>query len=237
MSRLLSSSTAGHTAEAEAPTGVSGKPEVSSNGAGRKAAVLTFQEAIARLQSYWASVGCAVWQPFNSEVGLPSDNPRPWLASFQICAILKACHGIEQLCLEVHGSSARGTHIFVRSRPVREHSDGPGKIYRRMASPLDSCNRLLQQQVSAAAAFCHDAGFLWSAPGLEHMVTMVQVGAGTMNPATFLRVLGPEKWSVCYVEPSVRPDDSRYGENPNRLQQHTQFQVPLQACACPEIAP
>lgn len=52
-----------------------------------------------------------------------------------------------------------------------------------------------------------------------------QVGAGTMNPATFLRVLGPERWRVCYVEPSVRPDDSRYGENPNRLQQHTQFQV------------
>ena len=48
-----------------------------------------------------------------------------------------------------------------------------------------------------------------------------------MNPATFLRVLGPERWSVCYVEPSVRPDDSRYGENPNRLQQHTQFQVQL----------
>ena len=46
-----------------------------------------------------------------------------------------------------------------------------------------------------------------------------------MNPATFLRVLGPEPWSVCYVEPSVRPDDSRYGENPNRLQQHTQFQA------------
>ena len=68
-------------------------------------------------------------------------------------------------------------------------------------------------------------------------MTLVQVGAGTMNPATFLRVLGPEKWSVCYVEPSVRPDDSRYGENPNRLQQHTQFQVPLQACACPENAP
>ena len=52
-----------------------------------------------------------------------------------------------------------------------------------------------------------------------------QVGAGTMNPATFLRVLGPEPWAVCYVEPSVRPDDSRYGDNPNRLQQHTQFQA------------
>lgn len=54
---------------------------------------------------------------------------------------------------------------------------------------------------------------------------MLQVGAGTMNPATFLRVVGPEKWNTCYVEPSVRPDDSRYGENPNRLQQHTQMQV------------
>jgi glycyl-tRNA synthetase len=54
-----------------------------------------------------------------------------------------------------------------------------------------------------------------------------QVGAGTMNPATFLRVLGPEPWNVAYVEPSIRPDDGRYGENPNRLQQHYQYQVIL----------
>jgi glycyl-tRNA synthetase len=54
-----------------------------------------------------------------------------------------------------------------------------------------------------------------------------QVGAGTMNPATYLRVLGPEPWRVAYVEPSIRPDDARYGENPNRLQQHYQFQVVL----------
>ncbi|MGV8847591.1 glycine--tRNA ligase [Tessaracoccus sp.] len=54
-----------------------------------------------------------------------------------------------------------------------------------------------------------------------------EVGAGTMNPATVLRVLGPEPWDVAYVEPSVRPDDSRYGLNPNRLQTHTQFQVIL----------
>ena len=54
-----------------------------------------------------------------------------------------------------------------------------------------------------------------------------QVGAGTMNPATYLRVLGPEPWNVAYVEPSVRPDDGRFGENPNRLQMHTQFQVIL----------
>ena len=54
-----------------------------------------------------------------------------------------------------------------------------------------------------------------------------QVGAGTMNPATFLRVLGPEPWNTAYVEPSVRPDDGRYGENPNRFQLHTQYQVIL----------
>jgi glycyl-tRNA synthetase len=55
----------------------------------------------------------------------------------------------------------------------------------------------------------------------------VQVGAGTMNPATILRVLGPEPWHVAYIEPSVRADDSRYGENPNRFQQHIQYQVIL----------
>jgi glycyl-tRNA synthetase len=54
-----------------------------------------------------------------------------------------------------------------------------------------------------------------------------EVGAGTLNPSTALRVMGPEPWKVAYVEPSVRPDDARYGENPNRLQTHTQFQVIL----------
>lgn len=55
----------------------------------------------------------------------------------------------------------------------------------------------------------------------------VQVGAGTMNPATALRVLGPEPWRVVYVEPSIRPDDGRFGENPNRMQMHHQLQVIL----------
>lgn len=53
----------------------------------------------------------------------------------------------------------------------------------------------------------------------------VEKGAGTMNPATFLRALGPEPWNVAYVEPSRRPADGRYGDNPNRLFQHHQFQV------------
>ncbi|OFW55560.1 MAG: glycine--tRNA ligase subunit alpha [Actinobacteria bacterium RBG_19FT_COMBO_54_7] len=53
----------------------------------------------------------------------------------------------------------------------------------------------------------------------------VEVGAGTFNPSTFLKALGPEPWKVAYVEPSRRPADGRYAENPNRLHQHTQFQV------------
>jgi glycyl-tRNA synthetase alpha chain len=54
-----------------------------------------------------------------------------------------------------------------------------------------------------------------------------EVGAGTLNPATFLRVLGPEPWRAAYVEPSKRPRDGRYGENPNRVQQFLQYQVVL----------
>jgi glycyl-tRNA synthetase alpha chain len=54
-----------------------------------------------------------------------------------------------------------------------------------------------------------------------------EVGAGTFNPATFFRVLGPEPWSAAYVEPSRRPKDGRYGQNPNRLQMFYQYQVVL----------
>ena len=55
----------------------------------------------------------------------------------------------------------------------------------------------------------------------------MQVGAGTFHPATTLKALGPDPWSACFVQPSKRPTDGRYGENPNRLQQHHQFQVIL----------
>jgi glycyl-tRNA synthetase alpha chain len=55
----------------------------------------------------------------------------------------------------------------------------------------------------------------------------VEVGAGTMHPETFLRVLGPEPYRVAYVQPSRRPADGRYGENPNRLFKHHQLQVIL----------
>ncbi|PHS30535.1 MAG: glycine--tRNA ligase subunit alpha [Methylophaga sp.] len=55
----------------------------------------------------------------------------------------------------------------------------------------------------------------------------MEVGAGTFHPATFLRAIGPEPWRAAYVQPSRRPTDGRYGENPNRLQHYYQFQVVL----------
>src|SRR5437667_9301119 len=68
----------------------------------------------------------------------------------------------------------------------------------------------------------------WAQRGcMIEMSLDVEVGAGTMHPATFLRVRGPEPWRVAYVQPSRRPTDGRYGENPNRLQRHHQFQVIL----------
>jgi glycyl-tRNA synthetase len=85
-----------------------------------------------------------------------------------------------------------------------------------MIQPLD-----FQSIIMALQRFWAEQGCLIWQP------YYTQVGAGTMNPATFLRVLGPEPWKVAYVEPSIRPDDARYGENPNRMQQHYQFQVIL----------
>ncbi|ONI22483.1 hypothetical protein PRUPE_2G132400 [Prunus persica] len=123
-----------------------------------------------------------------------------------------------------------------------------------LCNPLGYCRRFTKTSVSAistSAAPQHDSSTnpisvpqkasvltfqqaiqrlqeYWASVGCAIMqCSNTEVGAGTMNPLTFLRVLGPEPWNVAYVEPSVRPDDSRYGENPNRLQKHTQFQVIL----------
>jgi glycyl-tRNA synthetase alpha chain len=68
----------------------------------------------------------------------------------------------------------------------------------------------------------------WAAQGCVILQPYdVEMGAGTFHPATTLRALGPKPWRAAYVQPSRRPTDGRYGENPNRLQQHYQFQVIL----------
>jgi glycyl-tRNA synthetase alpha chain len=79
----------------------------------------------------------------------------------------------------------------------------------------------LQEIIAALQAY-------WSERGcLIHQPWDAEVGAGTMHPETFLRVLGPRSWRVAYVQPSRRPADGRYGENPNRLYKHLQLQVIL----------
>jgi len=78
-----------------------------------------------------------------------------------------------------------------------------------------------QELIEALNAFWADQGCLLLQP------YDCEVGAGTFHPATFLRVLGPEPWRAAYVEPSRRPTDGRYGENPNRLQHYYQYQVIL----------
>src|SRR5512141_3150344 len=68
----------------------------------------------------------------------------------------------------------------------------------------------------------------WASQGCALIQPLdTEVGAGTFHPATFLRALGPEPWAAAYVQPSRRPGDGRYGENPNRLQHYYQYQVVL----------
>src|SRR5690349_12459218 len=79
----------------------------------------------------------------------------------------------------------------------------------------------LQQMIMSLQSF-------WAAQGCVIVQPYdMEVGAGTFHPGTFLRALGPEPWRTAYVQPSRRPADGRYGENPNRLQCHHQFQVML----------
>ena len=78
-----------------------------------------------------------------------------------------------------------------------------------------------QELISALQTYWAERGCLIQQP------YDLEVGAGTFNPATLLRALGPEPWAVAYVEPSRRPTDGRYGENPNRLGHYYQYQVIL----------
>src|SRR5512145_2730847 len=71
----------------------------------------------------------------------------------------------------------------------------------------------------------------WADKGcVIHQPYDIEVGAGTFNPATFLRALGPEPWNTAYVEPSRRPTDGSDGDNPNRLQHYYQLQVIMKTC-------
>jgi glycyl-tRNA synthetase alpha chain len=97
---------------------------------------------------------------------------------------------------------------------------GPGSAGPAI-TPARRPERALQEMMLALETFWASRGCIVQQPYPS------EVGAGTFNPATFLRSIGPEPWRVAYVEPSRRPKDGRYGENPNRFQQFYQYQVLL----------
>ena len=112
--------------------------------------------------------------------------------------------------------TAKRSTKTAKKRPASALRSGEGKAQ----SQLDP-KRSLQEMIFALEMYWAERGCV-----IQHPYPS-EVGAGTFNPATFLRSLGPEPWRVAYVEPSRRPKDGRYGENPNRFQQFYQYQVLL----------
>ncbi len=89
-------------------------------------------------------------------------------------------------------------------------------------------SQLSEYAVSTFQSLIQALQEFWSGHGCVVMQPLdMEVGAGTFHPATFLRAIGPEPWRAAYVQPSRRPTDGRYGENPNRLQHYYQYQVLL----------
>src|SRR5436189_4909692 len=106
------------------------------------------------------------------------------------------------------------------SRPPRAAAARPAVRARRDAMPAKS-DTSFQGLILALQRYWAEQGCVILQP------YDIEVGAGTFHPATALRALGPEPWRAAYVQPSRRPKDGRYGENPNRLQHYYQFQVIL----------
>ncbi|KAE8038567.1 hypothetical protein FH972_011065 [Carpinus fangiana] len=137
-----------------------------------------------------------------------------------------------RLCL-LRAGKLNSSHLFPPHAPRRQFTrTAVSAISISSAIPQQSStdpnNEPLRASVPTFQQAIQSLQEYWASVGCALMqCSNTEVGAGTMNPLTFLRVLGPEPWNVAYVEPSIRPDDSRYGENPNRLQRHTQFQVIL----------
>ena len=142
---------------------------------------------------------------------------RPRVARMSVVARLRPSARALGDATRARVTSTRGKRL-ARARATASASTRPGP----RATPRAGAD--VPTFEAAIARLQH----YWSSRGcavaLPHNT---EVGAGTMNPSTFLRALGPEPWKACYPEPSVRPDDSRYGTNPNRVQKHTQFQVIL----------
>src|ERR1700682_2182597 len=156
-------------------------------------------------------------------IGPPGPNPRASTHPGGIAVQLPACGKLRHHARGLQAADpARfgGPLCTVGVPPAPLQNPRPASTFRRpmpnASAPKDFQGLLLALQT------------YWAERGCALMQGYdLEVGAGTMNPATFLKVLGPEPWNVAYVEPSRRPADGRFGENPNRLHQHHQYQVIL----------
>ena len=109
----------------------------------------------------------------------------------------------------------------------RRHGGGQG-IYCAPRSTIALPMATPERPTSSFQSLIFHLQQFWSARGCIVLQPYdMEMGAGTFHPATFLRAIGPEPWRCAYVQPSRRPSDGRYGENPNRLQHYFQFQVLL----------
>src|SRR5271156_3971449 len=114
----------------------------------------------------------------------------------------------------------RATARPARDGPYRTGAGGPANLKRTMTiAKIGSRPRTFQELIFALQRYWSDQGCVILQP------YDMPVGAGTFHTATFLRAVGPEPWSAAYVQPSRRPTDGRYGDNPFRLQHYYQFQV------------
>src|SRR5205085_7920617 len=113
----------------------------------------------------------------------------------------------------------RVLEVTCRRVPPSPSRSKSAKLQTVIIPLLKGPDMYLQEVILALHRFWADRGCLIGEP------YDVEKGAGTMNPHTFFRSLGPEPWAAAYVEPGRRPADARYGENPNRLYQHYQYQV------------
>jgi len=139
-------------------------------------------------------------------------------------------------------SQARGCHYRLYPALARLRlSPGPAWLILARPSSFDGPETALPASTLPAADVSTFQGLIlalqryWASQGCVLLQPLdLEVGAGTFHPATFLRAIGPEPWSAAYVQPSRRPTDGRYGENPNRLQHYYQFQVVIKPSP-PEI--
>lgn len=238
--RLLGSSrpiaSAAAAATAAAATAAHAPPASSGPGASTRTAppvaAPSFQDAVRRLQDYWARAGCLVWLPHNTEVGAGTMNP----ATFLRC-VLASPPPPASLCSKSTGACSKCN----RSRGSMAEG-GVGAGCGKSGESWRICGMAfwcppLHPSIQPRSAALHHVCIHSFVHSLAHTpcLSIISAVCSSLNtPSLPLvlcsvshSVLGPEPWSVAYPEPSIRPDDSRYGDNPNRVQRHTQFQVIL----------